>query len=124
MSTWYFKRFLMEFPLDRRKGAWPELPPGYQFLSWDPVLMDLHAEAKFRAFRDEVDAHVFTCFHDLDGCRRLMHEIARKRGFLPEADRNVLAPRRGPQAGLVAVQALQEAHGLVEAEAVRLLLQV
>ena len=85
MSTWYFKRFLMEFPLSGRDGAWPRLPPGYQFLSWDPVLMDLHAEAKFRAFRREVDAHVFTCFHDLDGCRRLMHEISRKRGFLPEA---------------------------------------
>ncbi len=85
MSTWYFKRFLMEIPLAERNVAWPALPPGYQFLSWDPVLMDLHAEVKHLAFRDDVDAHVFSCFKDLDGCRRLMHEIARKRGFLPEA---------------------------------------
>ena len=85
MSTWYFKRFLMEIPLATRDVGWPELPAGYQFLSWDPVLMDLHAEVKHRAFCDEVDAHVFSCFNDLDGCRRLMYEIARKRGFLAEA---------------------------------------
>src|SRR5204863_38089 len=39
--------------------------------------------AKFFSFRTEIDANVFPCLGDYDGCLRLMNEIVRKDGFLP-----------------------------------------
>jgi ribosomal protein S18 acetylase RimI-like enzyme len=85
MSVSYFKRFRME--LDLRVRRWePEfLPSGYRLLPWDPDLLDDHAVAKFHSFRNEIDADVFSCLSDLEGCRRLMHEISLKDGFLAEA---------------------------------------
>ncbi len=40
----------------------------------------------------EVDAHVFPCLGDRYGCRRLMSEIRRKAGFLPEATWMIACP--------------------------------
>ena len=51
----------------------------------DPDLLADHAEAKYQSFRDEIDADVFNCLGELDGCQRLMEEISLKDGFLPEA---------------------------------------
>jgi ribosomal protein S18 acetylase RimI-like enzyme len=78
----YFKRFRLEVDLGRPRAAQP-LPPGYRFVPWNEALLDVHARTKFRAFRDEIDAHVFPCLGSLDGCRRLMTEIRGKTGFLP-----------------------------------------
>ncbi len=47
-------------------------------------MLDAFAEAKYASFRSEMDANVFPCLGDFDGCRRLMREIVRKPGFLPE----------------------------------------
>jgi len=80
----YFKRFRMEADLSPPRGMRP-LPPGYRFVPWNEALLDVHARTKFRAFRDEIDAHVFPCLGDLEGCRRLMHEIRGKSGFLASA---------------------------------------
>jgi ribosomal protein S18 acetylase RimI-like enzyme len=80
----YFKRFRMEADLSPPRGMQP-LPPGYRFVPWNEALLDVHARTKFRAFRDEIDAHVFPCLGDLEGCRRLMHEIRGKSGFLAPA---------------------------------------
>jgi GNAT superfamily N-acetyltransferase len=85
MELTYFKRFRMEIGLDGRDLAQPPLPDGYRFLPWDPSLVDAFAEAKYGSFRDEMDVHVFPCLGDLSGCRRLMHEIVRKPGFLAGA---------------------------------------
>jgi ribosomal protein S18 acetylase RimI-like enzyme len=84
MDLTYFKRYRMEIALAGRDFSW-EQPAGYRFLPWDPVLVDAFAEAKYLSFRDEIDADVFPCLGELAGCRRLMGEIARKPGFLPEA---------------------------------------
>ncbi len=84
MESTYFKRFRMEVDLGVPRFA-PALPPGYRFVAWDECLLDVHARTKFRAFRDEIDAEVFSCLGDLDGCRRLMREIRCKPGFLPLA---------------------------------------
>lgn len=84
MDSTYFKRFRMEVDLAVRRFA-PALPPGYRFVPWNEALLDVHARTKFRAFRDEIDAHVFPCLGDLEGCRRLMGEIRGKAGFLPLA---------------------------------------
>ena len=84
MDSTYFKRFRMDADLaaPRRPTA---LRPCYRFVSWNEALVDVHARTKFRAFRDEIDAVVFPCLGDLDGCRRLMREIRNKPGFLPQA---------------------------------------
>ena len=72
------------------------------------------AQAKYLSFRDELDAQVFPCLGEFDGCRRLMAEIARKPGFLPEATwLAVHLPggwRRPEYCGTV--QGVRDRHGL------------
>jgi ribosomal protein S18 acetylase RimI-like enzyme len=85
MGLTYFKRYRMEIDLDGRDLAWPALAPGYHALAWDPALLDSHSQAKYLSFRDEIDANVFPCFSEFAGCKRLMTDITRKAGFLPQA---------------------------------------
>jgi RimJ/RimL family protein N-acetyltransferase len=61
------------------------VPDGYRFLSWKSQLINAHAEAKFRSFRNEIDAIVFPCLGESEGCLRLMKEISCRQGFTPEA---------------------------------------
>ena len=70
MSVSYFKRFRMEIDLRGRSFAGVALPPGYRLLAWDPEQIADHAEAKYLSFRHEIDADVFTCLGDSDGCYR------------------------------------------------------
>jgi mycothiol synthase len=84
VESTYFKRFRMEVDLTVPRYARP-LPEAYRFVPWNEAVLDVHARTKFRAFRDEIDAVVFPCLGDLDGCRRLMREIRSKPGFLPNA---------------------------------------
>jgi ribosomal protein S18 acetylase RimI-like enzyme len=84
MAITYFKRFRMEIDL----GAWlrePSLPAGYRWISWDESLIGAHADAQFRSFTTELDSQVFPCLGDRCGCLRLLREIRRKPGFLPDA---------------------------------------
>lgn len=86
MPVTYFKRFRMEISLvgrDFASGAL--LPDGYRLHGWDEALLQYHAGAKFRSFAGQVDAEVFPCLGESDGCHRLMGEISRKDGFMPEA---------------------------------------
>ncbi len=85
MGLTYFKRYRMEIDLAGRDLALPALPPGYRFVAWQDSLLEAHAKAQYLSFRDEIDANVFPCFGDLAGCRRLIREITRKDGFLPQA---------------------------------------
>ena len=84
MDPTYFKRYRMEHGLTGRDFSRPA-PEGYYFWRWKVSLLDAFAEAKYLSFRDEIDANVFPCLGELDGCRRLMTEISQKPGFLPEA---------------------------------------
>lgn len=84
MTITYFKRFRMEFDLTRQIPRF-ELPPGYSFLPWDELLLESHAETKYQCFRQELDANVFPCLGDREGCRRLMSEITRREGFVEGA---------------------------------------
>jgi ribosomal protein S18 acetylase RimI-like enzyme len=81
----YCRRFRMEFSFAERKLELPVLPDGYRFVAWNPMDLDRHATAKFHSFRGEFDSQVFASLASLDGCRRLMLEIASQRMFLPEA---------------------------------------
>ncbi len=85
MSVSYFKRYRMEFDLRGCRSLPVYIPQGYRLLAWQPDLLLSHAEAKYISFRDEIDADVFECLAELDGCQRLMNEISLKDGFLPEA---------------------------------------
>jgi GNAT superfamily N-acetyltransferase len=84
MAITYFKRFRMEIDL----GDWlaePQLPAGYRWLRWDESLIGVHADTQYRSFTSELDSQVFPCLGDRYGCLRLLREIRRKPGFLPEA---------------------------------------
>ncbi len=85
MGLTYFKRYQMEIPLTAAPGEPIAAPEGYRFIPWDPSLVEAHAEAKYHSFRFEIDAQVFPCLGDSEGCLRLMSEIAAKAGFLPKA---------------------------------------
>lgn len=93
MVLTYFKRYRME--IDLRRAPAPELPPGYRFVGWDPSLLALHADTKYRSFHSEIDANVFPCLGESEGCQRLMQEISRKEGFLPAATWLVVHDRPG-----------------------------
>lgn len=85
MVLTYFKRFRMEMDLTRAAGQAPELPVGYVWLGWQPALLESHAQVKYESFRGELDASVFPCLSELQGCVRLMREIVAKDGFCPGA---------------------------------------
>jgi ribosomal protein S18 acetylase RimI-like enzyme len=85
MSVNYFKRYRMELDLRGRQPVSIVVPPGYRLLPWQPGLLFDHAEVKYLSFRNEIDADVFDCLGEADGCQRLMQEISLKEGFLPAA---------------------------------------
>ncbi|MEZ6100031.1 MAG: GNAT family N-acetyltransferase [Pirellulaceae bacterium] len=85
MTVNYYKRYRMDVDLARTAvRRWP-LPDGYCLIPWSSLLIEAHADVKYRSFRMEVDAHVFPCLGEADGCVRLMNEISQRDGFLPGA---------------------------------------
>jgi len=84
MAITYYKRLRMEIDLDGLPDP-PPLPEPYYWIPWDEALLPTHAEVKYQSFRDAIDAAVFPCLGDRNGCLRLMREIRRKAGFLPGA---------------------------------------
>jgi ribosomal protein S18 acetylase RimI-like enzyme len=85
MEITYYKRYRMEIDLFGRDFKRRQMPSGYKLVPWDDSLLEAFALAKYRSFRNEIDANVFPCLGDLDGCRKLMGDIVRKPGFLPAA---------------------------------------
>jgi hypothetical protein len=85
MGLTYFKRFRMEIDVATAKLPSFAPPPGYLLIPWKESLLEAHAEAKYQSFCLELDANVFPCLGELDGCRKLMREIASRDGFVSEA---------------------------------------
>lgn len=85
MPVTYFHRYRMQYDLRDGLFSPKKIPDGYSFLPWRETLLDDHAEVKFESFRNELDASVFPCLGDDDGCRRLMKEISCRQGFIPQA---------------------------------------
>ncbi|MBI2478455.1 MAG: GNAT family N-acetyltransferase [Planctomycetia bacterium] len=85
MGMTYFRRFRMEISLRSPLFTPPPLPEDYQLVQWSSGLVDAHAEAKFHSFCYEIDANVFPCLGEREGCLRLMREISKRDGFLREA---------------------------------------
>lgn len=114
MDIAYFKRFRMEIKLAGCDLRPPTLPAHYLLLPWDESLLDAFARAKYQSFRKELDANVFPCLGEFEGCRRLMGEIVRKPGFLPQATwlavYSASGPHRAEYCGTV--QGVRDQHGL------------
>jgi len=85
MSLVYFKRFKMEIALSHWRPTEVAIPEGYELVRWRAGLEEKHAIAQYQCFRFEIDANVFPCLGNEDGCLRLMNEISRRDGFLGEA---------------------------------------
>ena len=85
MEMQYFKRYRMEFRLDVDPVPQSSLPEGYIWREWNDADVDRHALVKFRSFRDELDAEVFSCLGQYFGCLRLMKDIASQESFLAPA---------------------------------------
>jgi ribosomal protein S18 acetylase RimI-like enzyme len=85
MGITYFKRFRMEYDLTAPLFGPVNTLEGYRLYSWTESLLEAHANAKYRSFRTEIDANVFPCLGDREGCQRLMGEISRRKGFIPDA---------------------------------------
>lgn len=83
MGTTYFRRFRMELDLQAVDLPVPKLPDGYRWVSWEQSQLERHAQVKFDSFREEIDSRVFSSLSHLEGCQRLMSEIARQSTFLP-----------------------------------------
>lgn len=83
MGLTYFKRFQMQAVMGDTLPRLPVVPTCYRIVPWSPDLLDDHAEAKYQSFSGEIDACVFPCLGDHDGCNRLMHEIVSRESFLP-----------------------------------------
>lgn len=81
----YFKRYRMEFDLRWQSVPQPSVPAGYQLVAYRDDLVSQHAQAKYESFHEEIDAAIFPCLGDREGCARLMEEITHRPGFLPEA---------------------------------------
>lgn len=122
MAITYYKRFRMEVDLDGAAQA-PPLPEPFRWVGWQESLLDLHAEVKYLSFREEIDAQVFPCLGDRQGCLRLMREIRRKPGFLPVATWLIAGPDgpcatiqgvmdRGPIGAIQNVGVVPAARGL------------
>lgn len=85
MGVTYFKRYRMEIDLRGALFRPPELGEGYVLLPWRESLLEAHAAAKYGSFCSEMDANVFPCLGEREGCVRLMREITRREGFLSGA---------------------------------------
>ena len=113
MGLMYFKRYRLEISLSARLFDPPAPPPYYRFLPWDQSLLESHADAKFRSFRQEIDANVFPCLGDREGCRRLMTEITRRETFVSEATWLLVyqPPGDGTADCCGTIQGLRDSHG-------------
>jgi len=85
MSQTAYKRFRMQVELRNAVLNPPRLPEGYRWLSWRSLLLERHAQVKWRSFRDDLDGKVFTCLGDASGCLGLMREIVSQKSFCPAA---------------------------------------
>jgi len=83
-SSDHYKRLRMRLDLDRRLEA-PELPDGYQFVPWQPIVQERHSQVQWRAFRDDLDGRLFSCLSNLQGCRRLLRDTVDHGQFSADA---------------------------------------
>lgn len=85
MDARIYKRLRMQLDMRNRPQQSVPLPEGYRWVPWRSLMLERHAQVKWRAFRDDLDGRVFKCLSESDGCLSLMREIAAQRTFCPAA---------------------------------------
>ncbi len=85
MGLTYFKRYKMEVRLSDMDLPPVELSADIELQAWSPNQLADHALVKWESFRSEIDAHVFPCLGEREGCARLMREITSRGNFIPES---------------------------------------
>ena len=85
MGLTYFKRYQMQLRLPAGNLGRSDVGRHYRLFPWDADDLEEHAEAKWQSFCQELDACIFPCLSNFDGCNRLMREITARSAFLPEA---------------------------------------
>ncbi|MCC6507495.1 MAG: GNAT family N-acetyltransferase [Pirellulaceae bacterium] len=85
MGLTYFKRYKMEIRLSQLDLRPLELDGRVELKPWSNALIAEHALVKWESFRSEIDAHVFPCLGEKEGCARLMRQISSRPNFVPEA---------------------------------------
>ena len=93
MPLTYFRRFRMEIDFLQVRLPEPRLPEGYEWLPWGPRMADRHSLVKYLSFRSDIDSRVFPCLGQIEGCKRLMREIAGQPSFMPDATWLITHPR-------------------------------
>lgn len=83
--TEQYKRYRMQIDLRQVRLPVPRLPAEYHWVPWKNLLLDRHAQVKWRAFRSDLDGQIFPCLRQADGCRRLMTEITAQPDFCAHA---------------------------------------
>ena len=81
----YFKRYRMMIDTAELDPLEDAAASDVTMLMWRDDLVRAHARVKFEAFRHEIDATVFPCLGQADGCSKLMYDIRRRDNFVPEA---------------------------------------
>lgn len=115
MTVTYFNRYRMEKDLrDLPLNLTPRLPSDYFFVPWNEKYIRDHADVKWQSFRFELDANVFPCLGDKDGCLRLMRDISNRNNFVPAATWMIVFhdPQSGRDEPCATIQGLQADHHL------------
>jgi GNAT superfamily N-acetyltransferase len=109
MPVVYFKRYRMAIEL--AKVNWDTIDfhqdPASEihYCEWSDKQISQHALAKWESFRNEIDAIVFPCLGEKDGCRQLMRDLSMRANFVPEA--TWLATTLGPADSEISVGTIQ-----------------
>jgi GNAT superfamily N-acetyltransferase len=93
MPVVYFKRHRMQIDLAQVDWSKRSGPTELSYIPWEPKHLNMHAMAKWESFRHEIDANVFPCLGDKEGCRQLMRDLVGRTNFVGEA--TWLAIQRG-----------------------------
>lgn len=81
-------------------------PNEIRMMPWASGLLRDHGKVKYESFRNEMDASVFSCLGQRDGCIRLMKDLAGRTDFVPQATWLALGPY-GPGGKLMPIGTIQ-----------------
>jgi ribosomal protein S18 acetylase RimI-like enzyme len=117
MPVAYFKRHRMMIDLTQADLSFTSAQNEIHYLPWSDKLLGHHALAKWESFRNEIDANVFPCLGDRDGCRQLMRDLTQRSNFVPETTWLALSINQGVPdlpAGTIQGLRLDNAEGAIQ----------
>lgn len=112
MPVLFFKRHRMQIDLRDADLELPDNP--ICFLPWAEDLIGMHSIAKWESFRLEMDASVFPCLGDRDGCKQLMRDLSKRSNFVPGATWLGMSALDGVPAGTIQGLRLDGKRGAIQ----------